>query len=296
MVDLKSYFPQIGSSGEKPSDGKTWSPGDNYYAAHLTYLWDQVRKRFEDVENRLNAIDSDDDGVVDEADYANDADASTYKGNDIDSNGDGIVDQAVDADTVDGSHASDLGSGASDSGTQLYNSVTDFNYEDNLTVTDDGDKTVSISLNQGAGSGLNADQLDGVELSNITWGDVAMAQSDIGISDIGPAFSNLDMNQHSIDSVGSVNIIDHDSSFPNGDEFRLKGEGGSSTDGDEYLDLGYYDASDSTYNKQVEIHRNGNINTVGMINADGNAATKVEVRSSDPSSPETGQTWINTSQ
>ncbi len=63
MVDLKSYFPQIGSSGEKPTDGKTWSPGDNYYAAHLTYLWDQVRKRFGDVENRLNAIDSDDDGV-----------------------------------------------------------------------------------------------------------------------------------------------------------------------------------------------------------------------------------------
>lgn len=94
MVDLQSYFPQIGSSGEKPPDGKDWSPGDNYFAAHLTYLWDQVRKRFGDVEDRLNAIDSDDDGIVDEADYANDANASTYKGNDIDSDGDGVVNNA----------------------------------------------------------------------------------------------------------------------------------------------------------------------------------------------------------
>lgn len=39
----------------------------------------------------------------------------------------------------------DLTSGASDSGTQVLSSVTDFNFGDNLTVVDDGDGTVSIS-------------------------------------------------------------------------------------------------------------------------------------------------------
>ncbi len=48
--------------------------------------------------------------------------------------------------------------------------------------------------------------------------------------------------------------------------------------------------------KNANLNVSGDITSSGMINSDGNAATKVEVLSSDPSSPETGQVWINTSQ
>jgi len=51
----------------------------------------------------------------------------------------------------------------------------------NLTKSGD---TLNVSP-QGADSGLNADQLDGVELANITWSDVSMAQSDVSSSDVG---------------------------------------------------------------------------------------------------------------
>lgn len=50
-----------------------------------------------------------------------------------------------DADTVDGMHASDLGSGASDSGTPVLSTATDFNFGSNLQVSDDGDGTVTIN-------------------------------------------------------------------------------------------------------------------------------------------------------
>lgn len=64
-----------------------------------------------------NDIDTDGDGIVNIADYANDADASKYKGNDLDGDGDGIVDEAdyaiqannaSDSDKLDGQHWSDI--------------------------------------------------------------------------------------------------------------------------------------------------------------------------------------------
>jgi len=111
MVDLSSVWPQWGSSGSKPSDGKDYSGGDNPQADHYDYLWNYIRVGFGKVEDRLNAIDSDDDGVVDEADYANDADASTYKGSDIDSDGDGRVDYADTSQLVKGTDIDSDGDG-----------------------------------------------------------------------------------------------------------------------------------------------------------------------------------------
>lgn len=55
------------------------------------------------------------------------------------------VDITGDADTLDGNHASDLGSGASDSGTQVLATATDFNFGTGLSVTDDADGTVTIN-------------------------------------------------------------------------------------------------------------------------------------------------------
>jgi hypothetical protein len=56
-----------------------------------------------------------------------------------------IQSAGLDADTVDGIEASELGSGASDSGTLVLNTATDFNFGTNLQVSDDGDGTVTIN-------------------------------------------------------------------------------------------------------------------------------------------------------
>ncbi len=65
-------------------------------------VWDEEYPNSADF-YKNNDIDTDGDGVVDNADvadkalYANDADASTYKGYDIDTDGDGVVDNAENA-------------------------------------------------------------------------------------------------------------------------------------------------------------------------------------------------------
>lgn len=97
---ITDRFPSWGEAGESPADGFFYSGGDQVNEKHLDYLWNSVRGLEDDVQAALSDIDSNADGIVDEADYANDADASTYKGTDIDSNGDGKVDAADSADSA----------------------------------------------------------------------------------------------------------------------------------------------------------------------------------------------------
>ncbi|QLG30186.1 DUF2793 domain-containing protein (plasmid) [Halorarum halophilum] len=47
----------------------------------------------------------------------------------------------------------------------------------------------------------DADTLDGVHLANIDWADVAMAQSDVNVSDLGTADATLDMGNNDITSI-----------------------------------------------------------------------------------------------
>jgi hypothetical protein len=58
--------------------------------------------------------------------------------------------------------------------------------------------SITVGLDQGAGSGLDADTLDGVQLANIDWGDLALTQSDVTLSDVGAADRSLDMNTNDI--------------------------------------------------------------------------------------------------
>lgn len=101
MATFTNRFPFWGKTGETPPNGFQYDGGDQVNEKHLNYIWDAIQKQtdeiianFDSIEAQLDAIDSNGDGVVDAADYANDADASTYKNNDIDTNGDGVVNQA----------------------------------------------------------------------------------------------------------------------------------------------------------------------------------------------------------
>lgn len=132
----------------------------------------------------------------------------------------------LDADTVDGKHAADLGSGASDNGTPVVSTATDFNFADNLSVSDDGDGTVTISAADGSDT-HSAISEDGVEV-----------------------VSSVD----DIDFTGHLNVIN---------------------DGDGTVTI------DPTHNHDSRYYQ-----------PTGNDTLVVETRTSDPSSPVSGQVWI----
>lgn len=97
---ITERFPVWGETGEFPTAGFFYEGGDQVNEKHFDALWNGVNGLEEDIQDSLDDIDGDADGVVDEADTAN-----LYKGNDIDTNGDGKVnaaESADDADTVGG--------------------------------------------------------------------------------------------------------------------------------------------------------------------------------------------------
>jgi len=79
------------------------------------------------------------------------------------------------------------------------------------------------AVQQGSGSGLDSDTLDGVELSNINWSDVSLSQSDVSVSDLGGADSRLSMNGYDLyfqpdSSGGSVTGITFQSNNNSGSD------------------------------------------------------------------------------
>jgi microcystin-dependent protein len=100
---ITDRFPNWGEAGEFPQVGFFYEGGDQVNEKHLDALWNGLNNFEGEVQAALNDIDSDNDGIVDEADTAN-----LYKGNDIDSDGDGTVDNA---EKYDGLAPSDGGAG-----------------------------------------------------------------------------------------------------------------------------------------------------------------------------------------
>jgi len=91
-----------GDTGDRPADGEDFQSGDVADPQTHDWLFYTIPRKIDQIINRLDILDSNGDGVVDEADFANDADASAYKGNDIDTSGNGVVDQAATVTGTDG--------------------------------------------------------------------------------------------------------------------------------------------------------------------------------------------------
>ena len=73
----------------------------------------------------------------------------------------------IDAATLNGFSASQLGSNVSDNGTLVVSKATDINFADPIKATNDGDGTITVSLVQGVGSGLDAGTVAGRSVLNI---------------------------------------------------------------------------------------------------------------------------------
>jgi hypothetical protein len=87
-----------GDTGTKPADGLNFANGDLPDPEVFDWFWTEVPKAINDHAALLEEIDSNGDGVVDQAAQADNA--TNVKGNDIDSDADGKVDAAETADTA----------------------------------------------------------------------------------------------------------------------------------------------------------------------------------------------------
>lgn len=134
---LTDYIPPWGDGGERPSDNTQYDGGDTLNEKHFDYLWSSLRTLQEEVQSALSDVDSDADGVVDEADSAN-----AIKGNDIDSDGDGVVNAADDTTTVKGNDIDSDGDGTVDSADSAVNATSTYKGND---IDNDGDGVVGDS-------------------------------------------------------------------------------------------------------------------------------------------------------
>jgi len=88
-----------GDNGDKPVDGLNFQNGDVPDPEVFDWFWTEVPSAINNHAQLLEQIDTNDDGVVDEAETAQDT--AAYKGNDIDKDGDGKVNAADTADNAD---------------------------------------------------------------------------------------------------------------------------------------------------------------------------------------------------
>lgn len=114
-----------GDTGTKPPQNRNFQDGGFPDPEEFDWFWSQVPSAINNHASLLESIDSDEDGIVDEATQA--ANATTVKGNDIDSDGDGKVDSAEVADSAKSYKNNDIdsdGDGVVDSADQAANATT----------------------------------------------------------------------------------------------------------------------------------------------------------------------------
>ena len=124
---------------------------------------------------------------------------------------------------------------------------------------------VKIDVDDGDGSGLNADLLDGVHLADIDWHHTSMAQSDVDLSDVGSADTDFDLNGYEIlDTTGPV-TLGGDTEVPRG----------SITQGNDPADTITESTSPKSFNfsgsEQRDIHRSTDVT---ISNSSGASATE----------------------
>jgi hypothetical protein len=154
----------VGTAPDQPLD---FQKGGRPDAQKFDWWWSSVIGAINDHASEFSRLDSDDDGRVDAADhalnadqatnadnagYATDANATEFKNNDLDTDGDGRVDaadhalEADDAALLGGSTAGEVRPTVSEGETVIESGPTGINFGGDINVTSDGDGTVTVSL------------------------------------------------------------------------------------------------------------------------------------------------------
>lgn len=204
MWSISNLFPNWGDTGTKPPEGTDREGGDQISDEEYDYLWYALNELEDEVRSALTDIDSNQDGAVDEADAG--VDGFTLLGSTI-----------LGGDVTDGS------------GNTLWN---------------DAAKYVPVdSLQQGDGSGLDADSVDGVEPPFST------NVSDDG-TEVVPSVTDINFGSNiavSDDGDGTVTITsDDDATTYKGNDIDSDGDGvvdqandADTVDGKDASELGF---------------------------------------------------------
>lgn len=94
-----------GSSGTEPGTSIDYANGDAVDPSHFDYYWYTLFNQINQLISALEALDSNNDNQVDAADFADDAAniTQTVEGFDIDTDGDGVLNEALEVEGPDGS-------------------------------------------------------------------------------------------------------------------------------------------------------------------------------------------------
>lgn len=225
---ITERFPSWGETGEFPANGFFYEGGDQVNEKHLDALWNGVDGLEEDVQAALNDIDSDADGIVDEADTLTAGGTAlgdmTVQGN-IDAQGNlELADSGSDNSfnirffsTNNDTYSVDYIDGrmrffTESDGTRTFelfddNRVSfgsDILAKDGEVIWDESNGWVpQAQVEQGAGSGLDADLLDGQQYSDL--------QSEFVTASGDTMTGSLDMGNSVIDNANELRLNDQDS-------------------------------------------------------------------------------------
>lgn len=125
-----------GDTGTQPSQSLNFQDGDYPDPEEFDWFWSEVPDAINDHADLLEAIDSDEDGIVDQADNA-----LLFKGNDLDSDGDGVVD---DSDQLGGNSPDHYELDIDQDGVSVTDAIEALDFLGFITATDQGNGTVSI--------------------------------------------------------------------------------------------------------------------------------------------------------
>jgi hypothetical protein len=162
-------FPSWGETGESPGAGFFYEGGDQVNEKHLDYLWNSLKGLEDDVQAALNDIDTNSDGIVDEA--ATVTSGGSLQGDLQANNGETIWDESAnyipqsrlqnDSVTVAGNAVSLGGSTAINHGDLGGISAGDHRSDANIVSTVEGAGTLNVNI-----SG-DADTVDGQEANDL---------------------------------------------------------------------------------------------------------------------------------
>jgi hypothetical protein len=249
---ISDLFPPWGDSGEEPAEGFSWDGGDIVNEKYLDYLYYWAGSMEGGFRSALTDIDSDGDGVVDEAETANaykgndiDSDGDgvvnaadttpLYKGNDIDSDGDGVVDEAETANAYKGNDIDSDGDG-------VVNAADDAAAYDGLSPSDasvpsiyqtdgtDGQWKGGYWIDGGSGLATLPSGVDGIDV------DVTDVQQylEYTVTDTSPGTSHTvdvsegGIHQITLDSDVAISFSGVDSDASQGVTIRFQQPGGNS--------------------------------------------------------------------
>lgn len=216
-----------GDAGTEPPDGRWFinnesntsdtSAEESVQAPTYNWLFSTWISKFNGLaQGQRNILDGT--WTVSKADRAADADASTYKGNDIDTDGNGKVDVAENADNataLQGNSPSDLHVDVEDNGTVVLSGVPNINFGSNLSVTDDGDGTVSVtgtaetypSVSEN-GTQVEASSTDINFGSNLTAASDGDGTTTVTADDDATTYKGNDIDNDGDGKVNSANVAD----------------------------------------------------------------------------------------